>query len=518
MTTVRRWTGLEAKLLREALRLSVRDFAAYLGVGMRTVNKWEARLADITLRPHMQEVLDTALSRASDEAQARFAAAVPTSTPAAEDSQPLATAPMLGGLLPVVVNGRLVFVPFDVGALVTNSLGAVLHELRHVTSSSDAGYSVDYSEAGAQSAGPALPGETDSAILCRGRQELSEADEAMIRREVLDLIGTAGALLVTQFGGPHIDWERLEYFSNGTSRLDPATIDDLAQLNDHLWHVFVTAKRKRSALPLVRKQLYLLTGALQRSHGEDAHKRLCVLVGDLFQLAGEVFFDGNQYTHASHCYSLATAASKEANAYDLWACAMTRHAFIGIYEQQFDKSAHMLELAANLARNGDSSLSTTQWIHVVRAQLLAGLGKLDECRRALDGAEAVNLLSGRVHTGGWLRFDGSRLAEERGACYVELRRPDLAEVALTTALSQDLSPRRRGSVLIDLAMIGVQCGDPERLVMYADAALDTARQTGSGVICRKLQVLQERLSSFLGDRHVRHLSEHITTVTRISAS
>ncbi|MGH3799370.1 MAG: helix-turn-helix domain-containing protein [Pseudonocardiaceae bacterium] len=44
MTTVRRWTGLEAKLLREALRLSVRDFAAYLGVGMRTVNKWEARI------------------------------------------------------------------------------------------------------------------------------------------------------------------------------------------------------------------------------------------------------------------------------------------------------------------------------------------------------------------------------------------------------------------------------------------------------------------------------------------
>jgi DNA-binding transcriptional regulator YiaG len=48
MTTVGRWTGREAKLLREALRLSVRDFAAHLGVGVRTVNKWDARLADIT--------------------------------------------------------------------------------------------------------------------------------------------------------------------------------------------------------------------------------------------------------------------------------------------------------------------------------------------------------------------------------------------------------------------------------------------------------------------------------------
>ena len=34
MTTVHRWTGREAKLLRESLRLSVRDFAARLGVGV----------------------------------------------------------------------------------------------------------------------------------------------------------------------------------------------------------------------------------------------------------------------------------------------------------------------------------------------------------------------------------------------------------------------------------------------------------------------------------------------------
>lgn len=73
MTIVGRWTGREAKLLREALRLSVRDFAARLGVGVRTVNKWEARQTDITPLPHMQEVLDTALARASDDVKARFA-------------------------------------------------------------------------------------------------------------------------------------------------------------------------------------------------------------------------------------------------------------------------------------------------------------------------------------------------------------------------------------------------------------------------------------------------------------
>jgi DNA-binding transcriptional regulator YiaG len=43
MTIASRWTGREAKLLRQALRLSVRDLAARLGVGVRTVNKWEVR-------------------------------------------------------------------------------------------------------------------------------------------------------------------------------------------------------------------------------------------------------------------------------------------------------------------------------------------------------------------------------------------------------------------------------------------------------------------------------------------
>ena len=116
MTTVDRWTGREAKLLREALRLSVRDFAARLGVAVRTVNKWEARQADITPLPHMQEVLDTALARASDEAKARFAAANRAEVPEHKTAQ-TSGQPVRGAMLPVVVNGRLMFMPIDADAL-----------------------------------------------------------------------------------------------------------------------------------------------------------------------------------------------------------------------------------------------------------------------------------------------------------------------------------------------------------------------------------------------------------------
>jgi hypothetical protein len=79
---VRHWTGREAKALRAAVRLSVRDFAEQLGIGARTVSKWEARGPGVSLRPAMQAVLDATLERASHQAKARFTLLAAASLPA----------------------------------------------------------------------------------------------------------------------------------------------------------------------------------------------------------------------------------------------------------------------------------------------------------------------------------------------------------------------------------------------------------------------------------------------------
>lgn len=72
----RRWTGADVKALRAARRLSVRDFAAHLGVAQRTVSYWEA--SDTTTPTALnQSNLDTSLARASVEEQARFRDLVP---------------------------------------------------------------------------------------------------------------------------------------------------------------------------------------------------------------------------------------------------------------------------------------------------------------------------------------------------------------------------------------------------------------------------------------------------------
>ncbi|MFJ2787501.1 MULTISPECIES: helix-turn-helix domain-containing protein [unclassified Streptomyces] len=75
MVTVQRWSGREARLLRDALRMSLRDFAAYLGVSHRTASNWEGDGASYQPRAESQAVLDAALGRASEDAKARFAAA-----------------------------------------------------------------------------------------------------------------------------------------------------------------------------------------------------------------------------------------------------------------------------------------------------------------------------------------------------------------------------------------------------------------------------------------------------------
>ncbi|MGP3753882.1 helix-turn-helix domain-containing protein [Streptomyces sp. IBSNAI001] len=72
MATVHHWTGLEARALRLALRLSVRAFAEHLGVAVATVSKWESKRAETEPRPDTQAILDTALGRADTLAHLRF--------------------------------------------------------------------------------------------------------------------------------------------------------------------------------------------------------------------------------------------------------------------------------------------------------------------------------------------------------------------------------------------------------------------------------------------------------------
>jgi formylglycine-generating enzyme required for sulfatase activity len=100
--TIRIWSGREIRALREAMRMSQRQFAARLGVSERMVTKWESGGEKMNPRPINQSALDSFLSDASPDDQARFQEllSLPRSAESesgADDGYPAATSLTLTG-------------------------------------------------------------------------------------------------------------------------------------------------------------------------------------------------------------------------------------------------------------------------------------------------------------------------------------------------------------------------------------------------------------------------------------
>lgn len=77
MREVDTWTGADVRLLRRlALRMSLREFAAELGISDRTVSKWEQGDGSRRPRSHYQAMFDTLLERVEPADRTRFMEAV----------------------------------------------------------------------------------------------------------------------------------------------------------------------------------------------------------------------------------------------------------------------------------------------------------------------------------------------------------------------------------------------------------------------------------------------------------
>lgn len=73
MIRAREWTGFEAAALQEAMRQSIRQFAALLGVETTTVNNWRSGLSAVKPRSVTQAILDTTYAqRATPQDRERF--------------------------------------------------------------------------------------------------------------------------------------------------------------------------------------------------------------------------------------------------------------------------------------------------------------------------------------------------------------------------------------------------------------------------------------------------------------
>ncbi|MDW4900254.1 helix-turn-helix transcriptional regulator [Streptomyces californicus] len=350
-----------------------------------------------------------------------------------------------------------------------------------------------------------------SAVRGTVRHEASEPPNAgafdeMMRRAFLRILTVSGALTALPPG----EADAL------TAGLRAGAADDFARMNSHLWQVYRLSRSKGALYPVVLDQLATLNDAL--THQSRCGRPMLEAAADLLQLVGEVAFDGNRYADASASYALAASVGKDAQAYDLWACALVRHAYVDMSEGHYRQAAQVLGAAERLAARGDGALSTRHWVASVQAEAYAALGDLDACERAMDRAETVRDLTGSGAHGGWLRFDGARLAEERGARYVRLDRLDLAEAVLERALRQPaLAPghsyRRRCAVLTDLAVVGAKRRDVDQVLTYGDEAINLARASGSGYVVRRLRALYDESGPLSRDQRVAELGARIAALS-----
>lgn len=88
MQVIAQWTGGHADALRRSLRMASDPFARYLGVAPRTVANWR-KDPEMIPQPRQQEILDTALDKASERAKAQFSAFVSEMVSHPADTEPI---------------------------------------------------------------------------------------------------------------------------------------------------------------------------------------------------------------------------------------------------------------------------------------------------------------------------------------------------------------------------------------------------------------------------------------------
>jgi transcriptional regulator with XRE-family HTH domain len=210
MATVQRWTGAETKALRQAMRLSIRAFAAHLGVDARTVNKWEARGTTITLLPDTQAVLDTALNRAPDDVKTRFTQAGATQQPASDEHAALSAASSHG---------------LQWAAWQSVSRGGDEHEalelVRRVVASDVSAETLDRLEGMVDELAVKYPVTPPQELVGPVRQHVSYVMRLLDARKTLDehrRLLIVGAWLSLIAATLYIDLEHRDYGESGTSR------------------------------------------------------------------------------------------------------------------------------------------------------------------------------------------------------------------------------------------------------------------------------------------------------------
>lgn len=450
MPTIARWTGFEAKLLRNALRLTVNDFAALLGVSPRTINKWESRQAEITPLPEMQSALDTALGRAAEDVRERFDQLKQGAYGAGKPDTSRARQPVV-----------------------------------------------------------TIESARSSQTMVGNIVEFIGSDMAT-RREFLELSLLTGAALVV----PVRHWAAASPVVPVTpGKVGPDEIDSLEQAVDvfRKWDASGQGGLHRKA---VLGQLNAVIEALQHHHPSHAQRRLFDVAGQLAQLAGWMTWDAGFPVGAQRYFLYALDACKHAGALDLGAKVVGDMAQLSKALGQYEDSLAMVRTAlATLPRNANALVRSELHGHEACAYARFGKDEATNTRRSVEASlEAFDQATAEAHQPWNQYMDRAEIESLASAAYTQLALRDTssehvgaysqyAEAHALNAATHRQQHRLRSRLFDDLRLSKVRLAqqEPEESGVLAQRALHQAEAISSSHALNRLVDHSQNLTDRYGD-------------------
>lgn len=493
--TVCRWTGREATALRAALRLSLRGFAARLGVGARTVSRWEELQQDTVPLPEIQAVLDTALAQASEDAQARFSLILQASadgepsTPQAledhpetrqEDADierpaPPLTPDLSGGPPPLVVT-------------LLTQLARLLQQ---------GGVSVS-------------PQQRDHAL-----QRLVDLAHDWIgnmdRREILQLLGSATSALIA--------WPLLADLNTDEQQRVARTITSPTRVDDkvisHIESVYWSCRQQDDALGpqavlnTVTAQEQLVRTLLPECPS-GLRPRLLSIYSALSASVGWLYFDLNDLAAAVRYYEQARVIAHEAE--------NAEHAALVLCQL-----SHTAAWSGHTRLSIDHAVAARTWaqrcddvrLHALAADRIAisyaMQGQYRNCMEELDSIQEVIPAAATQRESGSLAYfyDDGFFASTRSECLLLLNKPALAVAAAHEALAQHPQSFVRNNAFsaLFLTRAFIQSNEIDQAASVMGDAADLVAKNRSSRLLNELHAARTSMQPWQDLKAVKELDE-----------
>jgi tetratricopeptide (TPR) repeat protein len=264
----------------------------------------------------------------------------------------------------------------------------------------------------------------------------------------------------------------------------------------------------------LRGHLNAVILALRNTERSGPRRRLASIAAETAGHVAWLCHELNDDRGASRHYTISAMAIRQADNPELDAYVQGFKSQVWYRRGDSQQARVFAEDASRRAAPGGSA-TLQSWLWALRGQALADLGDTTRCVASLKQAETAMERARPEEDPPWMdAFDPGRFAALAGSCYRKLGQLEAAEELLQLAITQ-LGPsgmRRRGTVLLELALVEVDKGNLERACQLAGESLQVL--AGIGSLAGVHQVIQFRslVDSRGGTRALNDLDEQFATL------